>query len=158
MSSYSTDITTTTELKDMNEQVSSAIGDLVVVMGLVSLLIGGIGIVNTMLVIVSRRTTEVAVLKTLGLEPHEVIILFLVEAILMGIAGSLLGVLGGWGLAYLTKGMAEGFLSQSLVFRRAAPALNGIVVGIVITAIFGFCPRWRRARSARPACCAPATR
>lgn len=141
MSSYSTDITTTTELKDMNEQVSSAIGDLVVVMGLVSLLIGGIGIVNTMLVIVSRRTTEVAVLKTLGLEPHEVIILFLVEAILMGIAGSLLGVLGGWGLAYLTKGVAEGFLSQTLVFTPALrPALNGIVVGIVITAIFGFLP------------------
>jgi len=138
---HSMSITTTTDLKDMNEQVSDAIGDLIVVMGLVSLLIGGIGIVNTMLVIVSRRTTEVAVLKTLGLEPREVITLFLVEAILMGIAGSLLGVLGGWGLAYLTKGVAENFLSQAMVFTPALrPALNGIVVGIVITAIFGFLP------------------
>ena len=141
MSSFSTDITTTTDLKDMNEQVSDAISDLIVVMGLVSLLIGGIGIVNTMLVIVSRRTTEVAVLKTLGLEPREVMTLFLVEALLMGVAGSLLGVLGGWGLAYLTKGVAEGFLSQTLVFVPAVrPALNGIVVGIIITAIFGFLP------------------
>ncbi|NDJ84755.1 MAG: ABC transporter permease, partial [Chloroflexi bacterium] len=59
--------TTTTDLEETNEQISSTVDDLVVIMGLVSLLIGGIGIVNTMLVIVSRRTTEIAVLKTIGL-------------------------------------------------------------------------------------------
>ena len=65
-------------------------------MGLSSLLIGGIGIVNTMLVVVSRRTVEIAVLKTLGLKAYRVTQLFLVEALLMGLvglaAGSCLGV------------------------------------------------------------------
>lgn len=139
--SWSLEATTTTELRDSNKQLSEGVDNLVVVMGLVSLLIGGIGIVNTMLVIVSRRTTEVAVLKTLGLEPGEVIALFLVEAVLMGIVGSLAGILGGWVLAYAVKGIAESFLGQQLAFAIAAgPALNGFVVGIVISAIFGFLP------------------
>jgi putative ABC transport system permease protein len=135
------DITSTTDLREINTEISDTVDDLVVVMGLLSVLIGGIGIVNTMLVIVSRRTTEVAVLKTLGLEPREVIVLFLVEAILMGILGSLLGILGGWVLAYAVKGIAEAFLGQNLAFTIAlVPAVNGFVVGIIITAIFGFLP------------------
>jgi ABC-type antimicrobial peptide transport system permease subunit len=139
--SWSMDAMTTTELKDMNEDVSKSVDNLVVIMGLVSVLIGGIGIINTMLVIVSRRATEVAVLKTLGLEPREVMLLFLVEALLMGVLGSLFGILGGWGLAFAVKGVAENFLGQSLVFAIAArPAINGFVVGILITAIFGFLP------------------
>jgi putative ABC transport system permease protein len=134
-------ITTTTDLREINTTISDTVDDLVVIMGLLSLLIGGIGIVNTMLVIVSRRTTEVAVLKTLGLEPREVIVLFLVEAVLMGIVGSLLGIIGGWGLAFGVKGIAESFLGQRLDFTIAPiPAINGFVVGIIITAIFGFLP------------------
>ncbi|NJL92774.1 MAG: ABC transporter permease [Anaerolineae bacterium] len=135
------DTRTTTELEEANSQFSNSVDDLVVVMGLVSLLIGGIGIVNTMLVIVSRRTTEVAVLKTLGLEPQQVTMLFLVEAIIMGVLGSLLGVLLGWGLAFATKGVAEGFLGQSLDFTISVDAaVRGFIVGVVMTAIFGFLP------------------
>ncbi len=59
---------TTAEMEEQNSQVAEYVTQMVTVMGLISLLIGGIGIVNTMLVIVSRRTTEVAVLKTIGLE------------------------------------------------------------------------------------------
>ena len=133
--------TSTTDLKEQNVLISERVDDLVKVMGLVSLLIGGIGIVNTMLVIVSRRTTEIAVLKTLGLTPSEVTVLFLVEAIMMGVLGSLGGIVLGWGLAYLTKGFAENFLGQSLAFTLALrPAYTGFVVGIIITAIFGFLP------------------
>ncbi len=139
--SWALNTTSTTDLREINTTISDTVDDLVVIMGLLSLLIGGIGIVNTMLVIVSRRTTEVAVLKTLGLEPSEVIVLFLVEAVLMGILGSLLGILGGWVLAYAVKGVGEAFLGQRLDFTIAViPAVNGFVVGIIITAIFGFLP------------------
>jgi putative ABC transport system permease protein len=131
----------TTDLKDQNSAISKGIDNLVVAMGLVSVLIGGIGIINTMLVIVSRRSTEVAVLKTLGLQPNEITILFIVEAMFMGVLGSLLGILVGWGLALVTKGFAETFLGQSLAFTvAAAPAFNGFVTGVIITAIFGFLP------------------
>lgn len=133
--------TTTTQIREQNTQIADAVNQLVVVMGLVSLLIGGIGIVNTMLVVVSRRTTEIAVLKTVGLEGEQITILFMVEAVLMGLLGSLLGVLLGWGATFLLKGGAETFLAQSLTFRLAlGPALTGIVVGMLVTTIFGFLP------------------
>ncbi len=132
---------TTVEMEDQNSQISDYVTQMVTVMGLISLLIGGIGIVNTMLVIVSRRTTEVAVLKTIGLEGEQVTILFLTEAVLMGILGSLLGIVFGWIAAYAVKGIAGNFLATELIFRfTLAPALTGFVVGVIVTAIFGFMP------------------
>lgn len=133
--------TNTVDLEEMNQDVSDAINQLVVIMGLVSLLIGGIGIVNTMLVIVSRRTTEVAVLKTIGLEAGQVTALFMTEAVLMGLFGSLGGIALGWLAAYAIKGVAEGFLAQTLTFRiTPAPPITGLVVGVIVTTIFGFLP------------------
>jgi ABC-type antimicrobial peptide transport system permease subunit len=135
------DTTTTTDLEKQNSDISKYVGQLVTVMGLVSLLIGGIGIVNTMLVIVSRRTTEIAVLKTIGMEGEQITVLFLVEAVLMGFFGSLLGIVLGWLAAYAIKGVAEGFLAQTLAYRiTVGPALTGLIVGVLITAIFGFIP------------------
>jgi ABC-type antimicrobial peptide transport system permease subunit len=135
------DTTTTVDLENQNSDISKYVGEMVTVMGLVSLLIGGIGIVNTMLVIVSRRTTEIAVLKTIGLEGEQVTVLFLVEAVLMGFFGSLLGIVFGWLAAYGIKGVAEGFLAQTLTFRiTLQPPLTGLLVGIITTAIFGFIP------------------
>jgi ABC-type antimicrobial peptide transport system permease subunit len=132
---------TTVDLKDQNSQISDGIYQMVIIMGLVSLLIGGIGIVNTMLVIVSRRTTEVAVLKTVGLEGEQITILFLVEAAIMGVLGSLAGIVLGWGLAWILKGVAGRFFSQTLAFHiTLLPPLTGFVVGIVVTVIFGFLP------------------
>lgn len=133
--------TSTSDLAENNKTLSEIIEEMVSVMGLISLLIGGIGIVNTMLVIVSRRTTEVAVLKTLGLRPHEVTYLFLIEAVLMGFVGSAAGVVVGWGMTFAVKGVAENFLAQSLAFHiSAAPAITGLVVGVIVTVIFGFLP------------------
>ncbi|WP_119071432.1 ABC transporter permease [Aggregatilinea lenta] len=138
---WSVNVASTSDLNEQNSTISEALDDLVVAMGLVSVLIGGIGIINTMLVIVSRRITEVAVLKTLGLKPNEITILFVVEALIMGVFGSLMGIALGWGLALITKGFAETFLGQSLAFELApTPALNGFVIGVIITAVFGFLP------------------
>ncbi|MBN2305541.1 MAG: ABC transporter permease, partial [Anaerolineae bacterium] len=104
---------TTDDLEADNTEVADNLNQLVMVMGLVSLLIGGIGIVNTMTVIVSRRTNEIAVLKTVGLAGEQVTILFLVEAVLMGILGSMIGIALGWLAAYLFKGIAAIFVAQS---------------------------------------------
>lgn len=132
---------TTQDLREQNSAISNTITQLVSIMGLVSILIGGIGIINTMLVVVRRRMREVAVLKTLGLEPEQVTALFLVEAALIGIGGSAVGVLLGWLVAYLTSGLAAAFLAQPLDYRIApGPTLSGFVVGVVVTGVFGFLP------------------
>jgi ABC-type antimicrobial peptide transport system permease subunit len=132
---------TTGDIEEQNSLLSTLVNQLVSVMGLVSMLIGGIGIINTMLVVVTRRTTEVAVLKTLGMQGENITLLFLVEAIIMGILGSLLGIFLGWGMAYALQGIPENFVAQELTFRPSlTAALNGFVVGVVVTAIFGFIP------------------
>lgn len=135
------DTTTTTDLAQQNEQIADTLSQLVTIMGLVSLLIGSIGIINTMQVIVRRRMLEVAVLKTLGLQGYQVTILFLTEAFLIGLLGSLLGVVLGWGLTFALKSVAETFVAQPLAFRIAlSPALNGIIVGTFVATIFGLMP------------------
>lgn len=132
---------TTDDLEESNELIATVVTQLVSIMGLISMLIGGIGIVNTMLVIVRRRTNEVAVLKTLGLKPDEISILFLTEAVIMGILGSFLGVILGFGMVFIIKGVAEAFLSQDLQFRIAAsPIISGMIVGTLVTTIFGLLP------------------
>lgn len=132
---------TTTDLEESNELIATLVTQTVSIMGLISMLIGGIGIVNTMLVIVRRRTNEVAVLKTLGLKPDEISILFLIEAVIMGVIGSAFGVLLGFGMVFVIKGVAEAFLAQDLQFRVAAsPVITGMIVGTIITTIFGLLP------------------
>jgi ABC-type antimicrobial peptide transport system permease subunit len=75
------------------------------------------------------------------LQPNEITILFVVEALIMGVFGSLFGIVLGWGLALATKGFAETFLGQSLAFELATtPAFNGFVIGVIITVVFGFLP------------------
>ena len=135
-------ITTTTEdLRENYTNLAQNIDQLVTVMGLLSMLIGSIGIINTMQVIVRRRTVEVAVLKTLGLQAGQITILFLVEAVLMGIIGSLLGIILGWGAVFLIRGVAERLVATQLPFIFAAqPAIIGFLVGVIVTTVFGFLP------------------
>ncbi|MCU0498883.1 MAG: ABC transporter permease [Anaerolineae bacterium] len=133
--------TNTLDLQADNEQLTTTIDQLVTIMGLVSMLLGSVGIVNTMQVIVQRRTLEIAVLKTLGLQGSQVTTLFLVEALIMGVFGALIGVVLGWLTTFVIKSAAEQFFAQELAFRIAlAPAVNGMIVGVIVTTIFGFLP------------------
>jgi putative ABC transport system permease protein len=136
-----TDVFTTEDLREVNEDISTIVTQFNSIMGLLALLIGGIGIVNTMLVVVRRRTNEVAILKTLGLQPGEVSTLFFVESIIMGIIGSVVGIPFGFLIAYVTKGAVGAFIAEDLAFRIALEPIGiGLVVGTMVTAIFGLLP------------------
>jgi ABC-type antimicrobial peptide transport system permease subunit len=133
--------TTTEDLRRTYQLLADSVNQLVTVMGLISLLLGSIGIVNTMQVVVRRRTQEIAVLKTLGLQAHQVTSLFLVEAALMGLIGSVLGVALGWVMVFFIRGVAEGLLGASLPFQFAPSAVaGGLLVGTLVTTVFGFLP------------------
>ncbi len=132
---------TTEDLREQNEDISTLVTQFNSIMGLLALLIGGIGIVNTMLVVVRRRTNEFAILKTMGLEPVEVSTLFFVESVLMGIIGSVMGIPFGFLIAYVTRGAVGAFIAEDLAFRVAPEPIGiGLVVGTLVTAVFGLLP------------------
>ncbi|MEO1289677.1 MAG: FtsX-like permease family protein [Chloroflexota bacterium] len=133
--------TSTNDLRDSNEVLVEQLTQLTTLMGLISLLIGSIGIVNTMQVIVRRRMLEVAVLKTLGMQGGQITLLFLTEAFLLGIIGSLVGIVLGWLGTFAIRGAAEAIFATQLPFVLApAPAINGFIVGVIVATVFGFLP------------------
>ncbi|MCU0511473.1 MAG: ABC transporter permease, partial [Anaerolineae bacterium] len=123
------------------EAVAQIIGDFIVVLGLGALLIGGVGILNTMLVMVRRRTIEIAALKTFGLKGRQVAWLFLAEGLLLGLVGSIIGSLLGLLLSGIVNRYGETFLQQQIVWRLYPEALlYGFALGMVTTVIFGLAP------------------
>lgn len=120
---------------------NAEVGDLLDLMlkgaGVMGLLVGGIGIANTMQVLLARRTREVAVLKALGYSQRHMLLLFAFEALLLGLAGSLLG-------AALAIGTGRWLVTLSsrvstVLFRwevQADVLLLGVLVGVLTTLIF----------------------
>ncbi len=107
----------------------------------VSLLVGGIGIMNIMLVSVTERTREIGVRKALGATRRAILFQFLAEALTLCILGGLLGVLAGWGAADLMSRVAEW---DTAISTGAVVMALGFSVGIGI--FFGIWPAQRAAR------------
>jgi putative ABC transport system permease protein len=107
----------------------------------VSLLVGGIGIMNIMLVSVTERTREIGIRLAIGAMEHEVLIQFLVEAVVLAALGGLLGVLIAAAASFgLAKLMAIPFVFQ--------PGINLIafLVAAATGIVFGYVPARRAAR------------
>ncbi len=124
-----------------NERVADLMSRFIVLMGLGAMLIGGVGIINTMMVMVRRRTEEIATLKTFGLKGRQVALLFFTESLVLGIIGSAVGLLFGIFFSQLANRYGETFLQQHLSWAIYPEALLfGLGLGIVVTAIFGVLP------------------
>jgi putative ABC transport system permease protein len=107
----------------------------------VSLLVGGIGIMNIMLVSVTERTREVGIRKALGASRSNILLQFLIEAVVLCIAGGVIGIILGAGGAYLLRSMMHFNTDVSVSSVVLAFIFSG-VVGI----IFGVWPARRAAR------------
>ena len=98
----------------------------------VSLLVGGIGIMNIMLVSVTERTREIGLRQALGARPGDVRLQFLLEAIILSLAGGLVGVIGGIGGSYLfgeLGAMRTELVPASIPLAFGAAAAVGIFFG-----------------------------
>lgn len=126
---------------EQNQAISDVIGRFVVALALGALLIGGVGIINTMLVMVRRRTNEIASLKTFGVKGRQVAFMFMVEAFIIGTLGSLLGALLGTLLAGFANQFGATLIQQPLPWRLYPEAVwFGLVLGVVISVVFGILP------------------
>ena len=107
----------------------------------VSLLVGGIGIMNIMLVSVTERTREIGIRLAIGAQESQVLLQFLVEAVVLALFGGVVGILAGLGLAALAaKGLEIPFLFD--------PTIVVVAFGFsaAVGVIFGFFPARRAAR------------
>jgi putative ABC transport system permease protein len=108
-----------------------------------SLLVGGIGVMNIMLVSVTERTREIGLRKALGAPPWAIRRQFLVEASVLGLTGGVLGA----ALGIVSATVLPDLLDTSIVVSGAAVA-GSVVVAVVIGLVFGVYPATRAARLA----------
>jgi putative ABC transport system permease protein len=111
----------------------------------ISLLVGGIGIMNIMLVSVTERTREIGVRKAVGAKRRDILLQFLVEAALLSLTGGGIGVLVGWGVSHFVSGLNLGGQAIRTVV-SADTVILAVSVSAAIGILFGLYPAYRAAR------------
>lgn len=127
--------------------VTSALTLLLTSLAAISLIVGGIGIMNIMLVSVTERTREIGLRKAIGATEKEIMTQFLIEAVLLTFIGGMLGVLLGVSLSLLSAFLVNHFstITWAFIFPIRG-ALLGIGVSVSIGLIFGIYPARQAAK------------
>ncbi|MDQ7050847.1 MAG: ABC transporter permease [Enterobacterales bacterium] len=126
-----------------SEQLTSGISNIIdtmtVVLGgivSISLLVGGIGIMNIMLVSVTERTREIGICKAIGAKRHHILMQFLIEAIVLSLLGGIIGIILGYALGMLAAASIPGFPPANVPLWAIGIAFGfsafvGILFGII---------------------------
>ena len=127
-------------LDRVNEALSVITGFLAALAG-ISLLVGGIGIMNIMLAVVAERTREIGIIRALGATQQAVIGQFLAEAVLISLLGGAIGL----ALALLAAAVIERAMG---VPAQPSASIIGLALGVstLVGVVFGVLPAWRAAR------------
>ncbi|MCL2504367.1 MAG: ABC transporter permease [Coriobacteriia bacterium] len=128
-------------LLSMAGSVTDTLTALLAAIAGISLVVGGIGIMNMMLTTVTERIREIGLRKAIGATPSNITLLFLVESVVLTSLGGLVGIVVGWGIAALVN--ATGLLSASLTL---GPVLLAVAVCMLIGIVFGYWPARRAAK------------
>jgi len=127
--------------------VTQALTLLLTSLAAISLIVGGIGIMNIMLVSVTERTREIGLRKAIGATEKEIMMQFLIEAVLLTFIGGILGVMLGVSLSLLAAFLVNKF--STIVWAFIFPvsgALLGVTVSVSIGLIFGIYPARQAAK------------
>jgi putative ABC transport system permease protein len=126
---------------DLYGKATSNIYLVTIIVAAISLVVGGIVVMNIMLVSVTERTKEIGIRKAIGARRKDILTQFLIEAVMVTAIGGAIGVLTGFGLAYLIAALIGFPLLISV-----ASAVLGVGVSSVVGIISGLWPAWRAAR------------
>ena len=130
-----------TELTKTLAQTSELMATLLLIVALISLVVGGVGIMNIMLVSVTERAREIGLRMAVGARSYHILRQFLVEAVVLCLFGGGIGIIMGRGASILVRAVKHWPTEISLPAIIAAVAVSASV-GIV----FGFYPAWKASR------------
>jgi putative ABC transport system permease protein len=149
---YQSNDFTVLNLEELMQQVNGIVAGFNAFLGVVasiSLLVGGIGIMNIMLVSVTERTREIGLRRAVGARRSAILVQFLIESIVLCMTGGLLGVVLGWSLtplgSLLLQSMAQGDTSAQAVVTPGAVVL-ACGMATIVGVVFGFFPALHAAR------------
>lgn len=132
-------ISTSDQIITQFQAITGGVFALMVAISSVGLLIGGIGVMNIMLVSVTERTREIGVRKAIGARRRDIIVQFLIEAATLTGIGGVLGILLGSGIALLIQTFMPTYIPLW------SPVV-GFVVSVGLGVVFGLWPAWKAAR------------
>jgi ABC-type antimicrobial peptide transport system permease subunit len=130
------------QISQPTSQLFYSIADVTTAIAAISLFVGGIGIMNIMLVTVAERTREIGIRKALGASDSDIMYQFLIESLAISVCGGIAGYVAGYAVAFIA--------SEFLVFNPAINwqiALTAMTISIVMGTLFGLYPAIRAARS-----------
>jgi putative ABC transport system permease protein len=136
-------ITTSTQVLSTAQAVTQTLTILLASVAAISLLVGGIGVMNIMLVSVTERTAEIGLRKALGATPGDLFRQFVIEAGVLTAVGGLLGVATGMAAGYIVPRTAN-----IAVTITPLPVVIAVAVAVAVGLVFGVYPALRAARLA----------
>src|SRR5919205_720717 len=130
---------TSESILDNFRSITGGLAIAMVVISSVGLMVGGIGVMNIMLVSVTERTREIGVRKAIGAKKSDIMWQFLIEAATLTGLGGIVGLSIGWGLTLLLRLLLPSYVPL------CAP-VGGLLASVGIGLIFGLWPAWKAAR------------
>jgi len=135
------------EIRNMSELIetltstSTLMTKLLLIVALISLVVGGVGIMNIMFVSVTERTREIGLRMSIGARGRDILVQFLVESVMLCVAGGIFGIFVGRGASMVIS---------SVLAWPTASSPGAILVSFAVSAgigmVFGFYPAWRASR------------
>jgi macrolide transport system ATP-binding/permease protein len=135
------------DVRDFTEvirAVQSTVGlvtGLLVCVAMISLAVGGVGIMNIMLVSVTERIREIGLRMAVGAGPRDILRQFLVEAVVLSVLGGLVGILAGRGGSLLVRWLAHWPTESSIL-----AIIGSVSVSVTVGVVFGYYPAWKASR------------
>jgi ABC-type antimicrobial peptide transport system permease subunit len=129
------------EVTNVFKKTVRMLSGLAMAIAAVSLTVGGVGIMNIMLVSVTERTREIGLRMAVGADARDILRQFLVEAVVLCLVGGFIGIFAGRGGSYVV-GVVMGWPTQT----STSAAVVAVAVSLSVGIIFGYYPAWKASR------------